>query len=79
LAPAFVPEFLKRRLARFSPTSPNDQTARTMSVVLAAAQSGMGQWAWPRIAAVDVIVVTRGIIAFAFAQRLFFMEGAVKA
>jgi hypothetical protein len=25
----------------------------------------MGQWAWPRIAAVYVIVVTLGIIAFA--------------
>jgi ABC-type glycerol-3-phosphate transport system permease component len=49
-----------------------------MPVVLAAAQGGMGQWARPRIAAVYVIVVTPGIIAFAFAQRLFFkglMEG----
>jgi ABC-type glycerol-3-phosphate transport system permease component len=42
----------------------------------------MGQWAWPRIAAVYVTVVTPGIIAFAFAQRLFFkgpMEGVLKA
>ena len=48
----------------------------------AAAQGGMGQWAWPRIAAVYVIVVTPGILAFAFAQRLFFkglMEGVLKA
>jgi len=63
-------------------TLTNDQTARTMPVVLAAAQGGMGQWAWPRIAAVYVIVVTPGIIAFAFAQRLFFkglMEGVLKA
>jgi len=40
----------------------------------------MGQWAWPPIAAVYVIVVTPGIIAFA--QRLFFegpMEGVLKA
>jgi ABC-type glycerol-3-phosphate transport system permease component len=37
-----------------------------------AAQGGMGQWAWPRIAAVYMIVVTPGIVAFAFAQRLFF-------
>jgi hypothetical protein len=43
-----------------------------MPVVLAAVRAGMGQWAWPRIAAVHVIVVTTGIIAFAFAQRLFF-------
>ena len=52
----------------------------TMPMVLAAAQGGMGQWAWPRIAAVYVIVVTRGTLAFA--QRLFFkglMEGVLKA
>ena len=63
-------------------TLTNDQTARTMPVVLAAAQGGMGQWAWPRIAAVYMIVVTPGIVAFAFAQRLFFkglMEGVLKA
>lgn len=62
-------------------TLTNDQEARTMPVVLAAAQGGMGQWAWPRIAAVYVIVVTPGILAFTFAQRLFFkglMEGVVK-
>ncbi|HSA81977.1 MAG TPA: carbohydrate ABC transporter permease [Geminicoccaceae bacterium] len=63
-------------------TLTNDQDVRTMPVVLAAAQGGMGQWAWPRIAAVYVIVVTPGILAFAFAQRLFFkglMEGVLKA
>jgi ABC-type glycerol-3-phosphate transport system permease component len=63
-------------------TLTNDQDARTMPVVLAAAQGGMGQWAWPRIAAVYTIVVTPGIVAFAFAQRLFFkglMEGVLKA
>ncbi len=62
-------------------TLTNDQDARTMPVVLAAAQGGMGQWAWPRIAAVYIIVVTPGIIAFTFAQRLFFkglMEGVAK-
>ncbi len=59
----------------------NDQDARTMPVVLASAQGGMGQWAWPRIAAVYVIVVTPGLIAFTFAQKLFFKglsEGVVK-
>ena len=59
----------------------NDQEARTMPVVLAAAQGGMGQWAWPRIAAVYIIVVTPGLIAFSFAQKLFFKglaEGVVK-
>ena len=63
-------------------TLTNDQDARTMPVVLAAAQGGQGQWAWPRIAAVYVIVVLPGIIAFTFAQRLFFkglMEGALKS
>lgn len=63
-------------------TLTNDQAVRTMPVVLASAQGGMGQWAWPRIAAVYVIVVTPGIVAFALAQKLFFrglMEGALKA
>jgi len=59
----------------------DDEAARTMPVVLAAAQGGQGQWAWPNLAAVYVIVVTPGIVAFTFAQRLFFkglMEGALK-
>ena len=63
-------------------TLTNDQTARTMPVVLAGAQGGLGQWAWPRLAAVYVLVVTPGIIAFTFAQKLFFKglaEGVVKA
>ncbi len=62
-------------------TLTNDQEVRTMPVVLAAAQGGMGVWAWPRIAAVYVIVVTPGLVAFTFAQKLFFkglMEGVVK-
>ena len=53
-------------------TLTNDQVARTMPVVLAGAQGGLGQWGWPRLAAVYVIVVTPGIIAFSFAQKLFF-------
>ena len=63
-------------------TLTNDQIVRTMPVVLASAQGGMGQWAWPRIAAVYVIVVAPGVTAFAFAQKLFFkglIEGAIKA
>ena len=62
-------------------TLTNDQETRTMPVVLAMAAGGLGQWAWPRLAAVYVIVVLPGIIAFIFAQRLFFkglMEGVVK-
>ena len=59
----------------------DDEAARTMPVVLAAAQGGQGQWAWPNLAAVYIIVVAPGILAFTFAQRLFFkglMEGALK-
>lgn len=63
-------------------TLTNDQVVRTLPVVLASAHGGMGQWAWPRIAAVYFMAITPGIVAFAFAQRLFFsglMEGALKA
>jgi ABC-type glycerol-3-phosphate transport system permease component len=59
----------------------DDEAKRTMPVVLAAAQSGQGQWAWPNIAAVYVIVVAPGILAFTLAQKLFFkglLEGALK-
>src|SRR5262249_22824239 len=59
----------------------DDEARRTMPVVLAAAQGGQGQWAWPNLAAVYVIVVTPGIIAFTCAQKFFFkglMEGALK-
>jgi ABC-type glycerol-3-phosphate transport system permease component len=62
-------------------TLTNDQSVRTMPVVLAGAQGGLGQWTWPALAAVYVIVVTPGIVAFAFAQKLFFKglaEGVVK-
>ena len=48
---------------------------------VAAAQGGQGQWSWPNLAAVYVIVVTPGILAFTFAQKLFFkglLEGALK-
>jgi ABC-type glycerol-3-phosphate transport system permease component len=59
----------------------DDEAKRTVPVVLAAAQGGQGQWSWPNLAAVYVIVVTPGIIAFTFAQKLFFkglLEGALK-
>jgi ABC-type glycerol-3-phosphate transport system permease component len=63
-------------------TLTNDQSARTVPVMLAHAAGGLGQWAWPRIAAVYVIVTAPGLIAFMFAQKLFFkglMEGGLKA
>ena len=62
-------------------TLTNDQDVRTMPVVLAAAQGGLGQWSWPNLAAVYVIVVTPGILAFTFAQKLFYKgltEGVLK-
>jgi len=62
-------------------TLTNDQVVRTMPVVLAGAQGGLGQWSWPALAAVYVLVVTPGLVAFTFSQKLFFkglMEGVGK-
>lgn len=59
----------------------DDEARRTMPVVLAAAQSGQGYWAWPNLAAVYIIVVAPGIAAFSFAQKLYFKgltEGVAK-
>ena len=60
----------------------NDQSARTLPVVLATASGGMGAWVWPRLAAVYVMAITPGLIAFAIAQRWYMkglQEGALKA
>ncbi len=62
-------------------TLTNDQEVRTLPVVLAGAFGGMGQWAWPRIAAVYVMAVTPGLAAFALTQRWYMrglQEGALK-
>ncbi len=62
-------------------TLTNDQSVRTIPVVLASAFGGMGEWDWPRIAAVYVMVITPGILAFALAQRWYMkglLEGALK-
>jgi ABC-type glycerol-3-phosphate transport system permease component len=59
-----------------------DQDQRTLPVVLASASGGMGQWAWPRIAAVYVMAITPALVAFAIAQRWYMrglQEGALKA
>src|SRR5436305_9613355 len=59
----------------------DDEAKRTIPVVLAVAQGGQGYWAWPNLAAVYIIVTTPGIVAFTFAQKLFFkglMEGVVR-
>jgi ABC-type glycerol-3-phosphate transport system permease component len=62
-------------------TLTNDQEVRTLPVVLASAFGGMGQWAWPRIAAVYVMAVLPGLAAFALTQRWYMrglQEGALK-
>lgn len=62
-------------------TLTNDQAVRTVPVVLASAFGGMGEWDWPCIAAVYVMVIAPGIIAFAIAQRWYMrglLEGALK-
>jgi ABC-type glycerol-3-phosphate transport system permease component len=62
-------------------TLTNDQVVRTVPVVLASAFGGMGEWAWPRIAAVYIMVIAPGIVAFAIAQRWYMkglLEGALK-
>lgn len=59
----------------------NDQDQRTMPVVIASASSGMGGWYWPRLAAVYIMVITPGLIAFGIAQRWYMkglQEGALK-
>jgi ABC-type glycerol-3-phosphate transport system permease component len=59
----------------------NDQSARTLPVVLASASGGMGAWVWPRLAAVYVMAITPGLVAFSIAQRWYMkglQEGALK-
>lgn len=62
-------------------TLTNDQSVRTLPVVLATLFGGIGQWAWPRLAAMYIMVITPGIIIFAVAQRWYMkglQEGALK-
>jgi ABC-type glycerol-3-phosphate transport system permease component len=62
-------------------TLTNDQSVRTLPVVLATSFGGFGEWAWPRQAAIYVIAITPGITAFAVAQRWYMkglQEGALK-
>jgi len=58
-----------------------DETTRTLPVVLANASGGMGAWVWPRLAAVYVMAITPGLVAFGIAQRWYMkglQEGALK-
>lgn len=62
-------------------TLTNDQSVRTLPVVLASTFGGFGEWAWPRIAAVYIMAILPGLIGFAFAQRWYMKgltEGALK-
>jgi ABC-type glycerol-3-phosphate transport system permease component len=62
-------------------TLTNDQDKRTFPVVIASALGGMGQWQWPNIAAVYMVGILPGLVAFAFTQRWYMrglQEGALK-
>ena len=62
-------------------TLTNDQSVRTLEVVLATNFGGFGDWTWPRTAAIYVMAITPGILGFAFVQRWYMkglLEGALK-
>jgi ABC-type glycerol-3-phosphate transport system permease component len=62
-------------------TLTNDQEKRTLTVVIASANAGFGQWEWPNIAALYVLAILPGLIAFALVQRWYLrglQEGALK-
>jgi ABC-type glycerol-3-phosphate transport system permease component len=59
-----------------------NQSAQTLPVMLSMATGGMGAWVWPRLAAVYIMAITPGLLAFGFAQRWYIkglQEGALKA
>ncbi len=63
-------------------TLTNDQSVRTLPVVLATTFGGFGEWAYPRLAAIFIMAIAPGIIGFAVAQRWYMKglsEGALKA
>jgi ABC-type glycerol-3-phosphate transport system permease component len=62
-------------------TLTSDAEVRTLPLVLATATGGMGQWAWPRIAAVYIMAIAPAFVVFAFTQRRYLeglQEGALK-
>lgn len=62
-------------------TLTNDQVVRTLPVVLAVTFGGFGEWAFPRIAALYIMAILPGLLAFAFFQRWYMKgltEGALK-
>jgi ABC-type glycerol-3-phosphate transport system permease component len=62
-------------------TLTNDQEQRTLTVVMASANAGFGQWLWPTMAAMYVVAILPGLIAFVVVQRWYMrglQEGALK-
>jgi ABC-type glycerol-3-phosphate transport system permease component len=62
-------------------TLTNDQEQRTLTVVIASANAGFGQLVWPDIAAIYVVAILPGLIAFLLVQRWYMrglQEGALK-
>jgi ABC-type glycerol-3-phosphate transport system permease component len=59
----------------------NDASRKTLPVFIANAGGGLGAWLWPRLAALYILAITPGLIAFAISQRWFMkglQEGALK-
>jgi len=62
-------------------TLTNDQDQRTLTVVIASANAGFGQWLWPTMAAMFVVAILPGLIAFIIVNRWYMrglQEGALK-
>jgi ABC-type glycerol-3-phosphate transport system permease component len=62
-------------------TLTNDQDKRTLTVVIASANAGFGQLQWPDIAAIYVVAILPGLLAFILVQRWYLrglQEGALK-
>jgi ABC-type glycerol-3-phosphate transport system permease component len=62
-------------------TLTNDQEQRTLTVVIASANAGFGQLVWPDIAAIYVVAILPGLLAFLVVQRWYMrglQEGALK-
>jgi ABC-type glycerol-3-phosphate transport system permease component len=63
-------------------TLTNDQSVRTLPVVLATTFGGFGEWAYPRIGAIYIMAILPGLLAFIIFQRWYMKgltEGALKA
>ena len=62
-------------------TLTNDQEKRPLTVVIASANAGFGQWLWPTMAAMYIAAILPGLIAFIVVQRWYMrglQEGALK-